>query len=157
MPPSGPRAGDTRSSTGTATASMPGKPQECRPRMPSRSRGRDCEVDADVSLGGDRLQCPRPGAEAGIERHRSLAGVADRAPDLCEIARGEIVALLQVDTLFGGFAGGIGRDRSELVGEPADKLGKLALAAAHLGQLADPPGALAVGLFEQPAADEREP
>src|SRR5439155_14993246 len=71
-----------------------------------------------------------------------------------EIARGEVVALLQVDALFGSFTNGVGRDRSELVGEPPDELGKLALAPAHPGQLPDQLGALPVGLFENPTEDE---
>src|SRR5882724_9479267 len=109
MPPSGRRAGGTRATTGIATASMPGKPRSCRPRMRIPFRGLDYGL-----IGSGRLQRPRPGAEAGIERHRSLAGVADSALDLREIARGEVAALLQVDAPFSGSADGVGRHRSEL-------------------------------------------
>src|SRR5437660_12747652 len=111
MPRSGPRAGDTRSSTGIVTASTPGKRQSCRPRMQNPFRGR-----GDGLVEGGGLQRPRPGAEASFERHRRLAGVTDRAPDLFEVARGEVVALLQVDAPFGRSTGDIGRDRPEFVG-----------------------------------------
>src|SRR5436190_3105261 len=156
MPPSGRRVGDIPGFIGIVTASTPGKAQSCRPRTPSPFPDPDTGTRRRWVNRSARLQCPRPGAEAGIELHRSRAGVADRAPDLLEIARSEVVALLQVDALFGGLAHGIGRDRSEFVGEPADELGELALAPPHLGQLADQHGARLVRLLEQPTEDERE-
>src|SRR3954452_15990232 len=69
-----------------------------------------------------QLQRPRPRTKPRIELDRGLAGIADRALDLLKIARGEVVALLQVDAPLGGFARGVGRDRSEFVGKPPDQL-----------------------------------
>jgi hypothetical protein len=102
------------------------------------------------------LQCTRPCSEACIKADRGLAGVAHRALDLLEIPHGEIVALLQVDTLGGSFPGRVKRHRIEFAREPCGKLSKLTLAEAELLQPLDQVGALPVGLLEQPAEGKRE-
>ena len=102
------------------------------------------------------LQCARPCPEARIEAHRSFARVADRALDFLEIARGEIMALLQVGAFCGSFTGCVGRDRIELAELAAELAGELALATADLLQPIDQIGTLAVGFFEQPAKYKRE-
>jgi len=94
------------------------------------------------------LQCTRPRSKTRLERHRRLAGVADRALDLLEIAHGEIVALLQVGALGSGLSGRLRRDRIKFAREPRGKLGKLTLAAADLLQPLDQVGALPIGFFE---------
>ena len=102
------------------------------------------------------LQRSRPDAEPRIELYRGLARVADRTLDLLEVARSEVMPLPQIDALFSPFTGGVGRDRIELVRQPSDEVGELALPSAHLRQSLDQPGALPIGLFEQPAEGERE-
>ena len=97
------------------------------------------------------MQRSRPDAEPRIELYRGIARVADRALDLFEVAHCEVVSLLQVDTFFGGFPASIERNCRELVPEPGDEIGKLALPPTHLPQLLDQPGTLPVGVFEQPA------
>jgi len=67
------------------------------------------------------------------------------------------MALLQVDALGGGFTGRVGRDRIELARELRGELGKLVLAPADLLQPLDQVGALAIGLFEQPAEGQDQP
>ena len=102
------------------------------------------------------MQCARPSTETRIQLNRGLAGVTDRALDLLEIARREIMPLLQIDALGSGFALGVRRDRVELGREPGDEIGQLALATADLLKLRDQGAALLVGLFEQSAESERE-
>src|SRR6266446_6784381 len=94
-----------------------GKQRNCRWLRQNRSQGRD-----PGSPGGLVLQRPCPGAEASVERDRRLAGIADRALDLLEVAGSEFVPLLQVDTLSGGFVGGVGGERFELGRELSDEV-----------------------------------
>jgi len=113
-------------------------------------------VDGKLALfiGRRVLQRPCPGPEAGVEPDRRFAGIADRALDFFEIARGEFVTLLQIYPLGCGFAGGVGRDRVELGREPRDEVGEFVLAPAYLLQLLDQRRALPIGLFEKPAKSE---
>src|SRR5258708_39957537 len=102
-----------------------GKQRNCRWLRQSRSQGRD-----PGSPGRCVLQGPCPGAEAGVESDRRLAGIADRALDLFEIACREVVPLLQVPPLRGGFAGRVTRNRVELGCKLSDELGQLVLPPA---------------------------
>jgi hypothetical protein len=94
------------------------------------------------------LQRSRPDAEPRIELYRDIARITDRALDLLEVAHCEVVALLQIEALLGGFAGNIGRNCRELVPEPGGEVSKLALPPAHLLQPFDQSGALPVSFFE---------
>src|SRR5260370_20733043 len=76
--------------------------------------------------GGLQRTCPT--AEARIELDRRLTGIADRALHLLEIARGEIVALLQVGAVCGSFPDWIGPECIELTPEAPGKLGNPPLA-----------------------------
>ena len=100
------------------------------------------------SRGSRGLQRSRPSAEPGIQADRRLTGIADRALDLLEISRCEIVALLKVDASGGGFPRSVTRDKIKLTCEPRGKLSELTLAAPDLLQPLDQVGTLAIGLFQ---------
>lgn len=105
---------------------------------------------------GGLLQCPRPGAEARVERYWGFAGIADRVLDFFEITRGEIVPLFEVDALCRGIPGRVGGDGVECCRQPSNEVGELALMASDFFEFDDQIDALAVAFVEQPAKGERQ-
>src|SRR5215469_8726372 len=118
-----------------------------------RTRAVSIRCGDSIRRGTDRLlQRSRPGTEPRIEHYWRLAGVADGALDFLEIARREIVPLLQVEALICGCRG----YRFELVVEPSDKIGEFTLPVPHLPQARDQIGAFAIRLFQHSAKGKGE-